>query len=289
MKEKSMMRLSFPLLALCLTITLLGCHPGTDHLAAAPTGDRGGPARKPVASRVLVVSIDALHPDALSPVRSPNIAALMEKGVYTLKGRSTMPPLTLVSHAAMIRGIGPDHGGRTDNDWKPGEKTVSGPTIFTDAKSRGYTTGLFYAKPKLGYLVSEDTDRHQLDQEFTVDRALSFIQKTAKGFCFVHVSGLDRVGPAEGWLSPGYMEALFYIDQCLGPLFDQVASRPGYLIVVTSDHAGHGRIHGSSHPDDAKLPLVMASDTAALPNVQDADYHVTELRALLKPFLEPMP
>jgi hypothetical protein len=56
---------------------------------------------------ILIVSIDALHPKALGPKSSPLINALMEKGVYTLKGQSTDPPLTLIAHSAMFSGLSP--------------------------------------------------------------------------------------------------------------------------------------------------------------------------------------
>ena len=64
---------------------------------------------------VLIISIDALHPKAIDPKTSANIQQLLEQGVYTLDGFSTNPPLTLLSHAAMFSGIGPEKGGRADN------------------------------------------------------------------------------------------------------------------------------------------------------------------------------
>ena len=45
-------------------------------------------------SNVLIVSIDALHPDALSAKTSPVIYRQMISGAYTLSGTSTDPPLT---------------------------------------------------------------------------------------------------------------------------------------------------------------------------------------------------
>ncbi|MDD9301318.1 MAG: alkaline phosphatase family protein [Desulfobacter sp.] len=272
-----MIRFLFNLLICCVVITCPGCRP--DQSPAVTNKNKGEP------NYILIVSIDALHPEALSQTQSPNIYSLMKKGRYTLKGQSTVPPLTLLSHAAMFTGTGPEVG-RMDNSWQPGEKTVTGPTIFTDAKSRGFTTAFFYAKQKLGYLVSRDVDTHQLDRDFTVELADSFFKNTdPKKFCFLHISGLDRVGPIAGWLSPEYMEELFFIDKSLGPLIEQVISHPGYLIIITSDHAGHGTIHGSDHPDDAKLPLVMMSDIADLEPYQGISFYVTDLRSLLKKIL----
>ena len=69
---------------------------------------------------VLVVSIDALHPAALSEKASPALFALMQPGRYTLQGRSVDPPKTLIAHTAMLTGLSPEQNGKQDNDWQPG-------------------------------------------------------------------------------------------------------------------------------------------------------------------------
>ncbi len=79
---------------------------------------------------ILIISIDALHPKALNSKTSSNLQKLMEQGVYTLDGFSTKPPLTLVSHAAMFSGIGPEKGGRQNNSWDSGQSGIDGETIF---------------------------------------------------------------------------------------------------------------------------------------------------------------
>ena len=150
---------------------------------------------------VLVISIDALHPKALNSKTSNNLQQLMEQGVYTLDGFSTNPPLTLVSHAAMFLGIGPEKGGRQDNAWHPGQPGIKGETVFNIAKSQGYSTGFFYSKEKLGFLANQAVDQQQLDNDFSMDNAIAFFKTSdQKGFSFLHISGLDRIGPVEGWL-----------------------------------------------------------------------------------------
>jgi predicted AlkP superfamily pyrophosphatase or phosphodiesterase len=235
---------------------------------------------------VLIVSIDALHPDALHRESTPNIHRLMEEGVFTLDGHSTDPPLTLLSHAAMLSGIGPEEGGRKDNSWHSGLPVIAGKTIFNDAKDQGYGTGFFYSKEKLGYLVNDAVDRSVKDRDFSIENAADFITKSnGKQFCFLHISGLDRAGPVEGWMSPGYMEELYFIDQAIAPLIRMVIDKKKYLIVITSDHAGHGTIHGSDHPDDSKLPLIMVSENKALNHYQGVPFHVCKLRGILDTIL----
>lgn len=82
------------------------------------------------------------------------------------------------------------------------------------------------------------------------------------------------------------MEELFFIDRSLKPLIKLITSKPGYLIIITSDHAGHGTVHGSDHPEDARLPLVMVSDTVELAPYQGTSFHVTNLRSILNKILD---
>lgn len=66
-----------------------------------------------------------------------------------------------------------------------------------------------------------------------------------------------------------YLDELSYIDMALAPLLADVAKRGRHLIVITSDHAGHDRLHGTRHPDAYRLPMIIATDTpcdVALPS-----------------------
>jgi len=230
---------------------------------------------------VLIVSIDALHPDALSEKTSPALFALMRSGRYTLAGKSVDPPKTLIAHTAMMTGLTPEESGKRDNDWKPGMPQVTRETLFDDARKRGFRTAFFYAKQKLGYLLSDSVDEHALARDDSIDLARAFFGKGGRRFAFLHVSGLEDAGTESGWLSSEYLEELTYIDQELAPLLANVGKRGAYLIVVTSDHAGHDRQHGTSHPDDFKLPLIIAADFG-LPPLAAGAFRLTELKNIVK-------
>ncbi len=234
------------------------------------------------ADSVLVISIDALHPAALSAKTSPTLQALMHSGRYTLKGRSVDPPKTLIAHTAMLTGLSPALNGKRDNDWQTGEPHVAKPTLFDDAKRLGYQTAYYYAKPKLGYLVSAAVDEHGLDPAGGVAQVRDFFRAEGKRFAFLHVSGLEWAGVDSGWLSQAYLGELSDIDAALAPLIDEVSRRGSYAIVVTSDHAGHERQHGTRHPEDYKLPLIVAGNRAQLPRLPKGNWSVVELRALVQ-------
>jgi predicted AlkP superfamily pyrophosphatase or phosphodiesterase len=236
-------------------------------------------------NNVLVISIDALHPDALQQAKIPNLSKLMQSGTYSLDGRSTDPPKTLIAHTAMFTGLTPDENGKLDNDWGPGETTVQKETIFNTARSYGFKTGYFYSKEKLGYLVSDAIDDHEWSRDDAVYSAEAFMNSQGRHFVFLHISGLDIVGPEYGWLSPEYLEELSFIDDYLSSLIALVKERQRYLIVITSDHSGHGKIHGSDHPEDYRLPLIVCSDIVGIKRFQGISFPVTKLKQLLENLL----
>lgn len=234
---------------------------------------------------VLVVSIDALHPTALGEKTSPALHALMQTGRYTLQGRSVDPPKTLIAHTAMLTGLPPGQNGKQDNDWQLGAARLATSTLFDDAKRRGYRTAFHYAKPKLGYLVSAAVDEHSLAPDDGIDKVAAFFRRGGRRMAFLHVSGLERAGVESGWLSSDYLEELAYIDMTLAPLLEQVRQRGAHAIVVTSDHAGHERQHGTQHPEDFKLPLIVATNLARVPPLPERIWNITELRQLVRGML----
>lgn len=233
------------------------------------------------ADSVLVVSIDALHPAALSAQTSPTLHSLMESGRFTLNGRSVSPPKTLIAHTAMMTGLSPERNGKRDNDWQSGEPGIAKATLFDDALHAGYRTAFYYSKPKLGYLVNAAVGEKGLAPYDGIGRVRDFLRGEGKRFVFLHISGLEWAGVESGWLSPEYHDELAEIDASLAPLFDEVSKRGSYAIVVTSDHAGHERQHGTQHPEDFKLPLIVAGNVR-LPKLPKGIWPVTGLRSLVR-------
>ncbi|MBW2483524.1 MAG: alkaline phosphatase [Deltaproteobacteria bacterium] len=230
---------------------------------------------------IVIISIDALHPAALGAGTTPTIFKEMTAGTYTLDGHSTNPPKTLIAHTAMFTGLEPGKNGKSDNKWQPGKQRIDRQTIFDIAKHHGFQTGFFYSKEKLGFLVNSAVDVHRWSREDAIDLAEAFIRKPGRHFVFLHVSGLDFVGPEYGWLSPEYMEELSYIDEYLTPLIRLVKAQKNYVIIITGDHGGHDKIHGSQHPDDYKLAFIARSDVMELKNIQNTRYSVADLKGIM--------
>ena len=81
----------------------------------------------------------------------------------------------------------------------------------------------------------------------------------APNLLFVHVSDPDKAGHTSGWMSAAYGRAVRRADDAVARLLTAAdrAYGPGlYTIVVTADHGGHGRGHGSADPRDVTIPWI---------------------------------
>ena len=153
-----------------------------------------GPGYSQSVDAVLIISIDALRPDALSEKTSPAVFRLMKEGRFTLKGTSVDPPKTLIAHTSMMTGLPPAKSGKTDNEWKPGDARVGKETLFDGAKRAGFHTAFFYSKTKLGYLVNGAVDEYALAPDDGIARTGMVIERQGKQFVFLHISGLEYEG-----------------------------------------------------------------------------------------------
>ena len=56
--------------------------------------------------------------------------------------------------------------------------------------------------------------------------------------------------------------------------------------MVTSDHAGHAKVHGTDHPEDYKLPLVLYSDTVPVKDFQDIYFSIIDFKEIIEPLIK---
>jgi arylsulfatase A-like enzyme len=76
---------------------------------------------------------------------------------------------------------------------------------------------------------------------------------------FVHLSDPDSAGHSSGWMSAAYGRAVQETDTALSQLLataDETYGAGNYSVVVTADHGGHGRGHGTEDPLDVTIPWI---------------------------------
>jgi predicted AlkP superfamily pyrophosphatase or phosphodiesterase len=228
------------------------------------------PARGRVTDHVIVVSIDGLRPDAIAKYRAPTLQRLMREGRYSLSAQTIGISKTLPSHTSMITGVDSDQHGVTWNTDRTSETgTVKVPTIFGIAHDAGFSTAAFFSKTKFNHLAAPGTIDHfrgpksgmfPWNSGKTVGNVRHHFATATPNLTFVHLADADFAGHSFGWMGHMYGMAVRQADSSLARLIELADAKFGvgrYSVIVTADHGGHGRTHGSTDKRDTTIPWIV--------------------------------
>ena len=213
---------------------------------------------------VLLCVLDGLRPDAIAATSTPTIDALLARGRWTLSARTVMPSVTLPCHMSLFHSVDPGRHGIVTNLWTPQVRPVPG--LFDIAHAAGIRTGAYYNWEELrdlwrpgaldvGYFW-RDCRSLAGDRRVAAEAARS-IPADGVELAFVYFGYPDECAHRHGWMSSQYLEAVSNADACLGEVLASLEE--GWTVIVTADHGGHERSHGSDLPEDMTIPLVIAS------------------------------
>jgi predicted AlkP superfamily pyrophosphatase or phosphodiesterase len=227
------------------------------------------PARPPLAEHVVLVSIDGLRPDAIEAFGAMTLQRLMMEGSFTLTARTIVPSKTLPSHTSMLTGRPPEeHGVNWNNVRESPGGVFELPTVFSVARSYGYVTAAFFSKAKFNHLQRPGTlDYSQAPggwwgrwlSDRTTRDVEAYLRRARPHLLFVHIADPDAAGHRHGWMSPAYGRGVVAADAAVARLLeaaDHVFGAGRYALIVTSDHGGHDKDHGSDDPRDVTIPWI---------------------------------
>jgi hypothetical protein len=254
------------LAALALSVT--GC--GTRYVRSGPNPVVLTATTNPSLSQhVVLISVDGLRPDAIGRFAAPTIQTLMREGSYTLNARTITPSKTLPSHTSMLTGEPPERHGVLWNDVLSAQTDlIESPTIFSIARSNGYGTAAFFSKSKFQSLQRPGTlDYSQAPggwfgrwaSERTVRDVETHLATAQPNVLFIHLSDVDRAGHSAGWMSPAYGHAVIVADAAIRRIIaaaDRAYGIGRYTLILTADHGGHDRNHGSDDARDVTIPWI---------------------------------
>jgi predicted AlkP superfamily pyrophosphatase or phosphodiesterase len=210
---------------------------------------------------VVIISIDGLRPDAVEQANTPILDGLRAQGAYSPAAKTVLPSVTLVNHASMLGGMSPAKHGIYWNSDDPDLGKIKGPTLFSAAHEAGLSTAMVVGKPKLEHLVLPGSVDNYIYAGFTdrqiANEAITLIQTNMPALLFIHLPDVDSAGHAIGWMSLAQLLALNMTDSLIGEIVAALQEQ-GYLsqtlLIITSDHGGSGRRHGSDSPEDMTIP-----------------------------------
>jgi arylsulfatase A-like enzyme len=262
---------------LLATVATTACAPfvrGAPRYAAPEFGIRQmGSAAQPalrVTDHVVIVSVDGLRPDAIKRFGASTMQRLMNEGSWSLTARTVEPSTTLPSHTSMLTGVEPAvHGINWNSDRTEHAGHVEVPTVFGLASSRGLTTAAFFGKAKFHHLDAPQTIDHVSGPrgtlngarlaEHTLEALDDHFRTTAPNLTFVHIGEPDYAGHLYGWMSGMYGRAVREADDAVARVLEMATARFGtgnFTVIVTADHGGSGRSHGTTSAEDTTIPWI---------------------------------
>ena len=224
-----------------------------------------------VTDHVIVISIDGLRPDAIERFGAPTLQRLMREGTYSRNAQTVLPSTTLPSHTSMLTGVDVDvHGVTFNSDQAARLEPLKVPTVFSLAYAAGFRTAAFFGKGKLQYLHLPRTLDHvrSLDSRIgwlgsatrTVHDVRRHLATSKPNLLFIHLAETDYAGHLFGWMGRSYERAVSQVDEAVSRLLEEATARFGegqYTVIVTADHGGHGRGHGTADPEDTTIPWIV--------------------------------
>lgn len=215
--------------------------------------------------KVLLILVDGMRPDAMKNI--PEAKELMELSAYTPEGRTVFPSVTLPCHMSLFHSVDPMRHGTTTNMYAPQVRPVEG--LCEVLRRQGKTSAFFYDWEELrdltrpgslsrSYFVSgQNTDYDAADEELT-DEAIKQLQKGDIDFVFLYLGVADETGHKYGWMSEEYIKAVENSWRRIKKATKALAE--DYTVIVTADHGGHDRFHGSESYEDMTIPLIIKGE-----------------------------
>lgn len=214
--------------------------------------------------KVILILSDGFRPDALTSCGNPYGGELLEKGSYSLEARTVCPSVTLPCHMSLFHSVPPQRHGILTNTYVPQVRPVNG--LCEQLRAGGRKCAFFYnweelrdlSRPEslaFSYFVSPEFDRSwEETNEMVTENAISYIEEDKPDFAFVYLGLTDAAGHGNGWMGEEYMKACSRSLEEIRRIVERF--REDYTIIVTADHGGHGRSHGSDDREDMLIPVI---------------------------------
>ena len=211
--------------------------------------------------KVILISIDGMRPDGVEQCNNPYVNELMKTSSYTFSAKTVFPSITLPCHLSMFHSVPPQRHGTTSNSYVVPVRPVSG--LFEQIKAAGKKSSMYYGWEPLreigrpgALIAAEYINAYSFEHTdgILTDRALNYIKLAKPDFVFLYMVETDEKGGHDsGWMSDTY---LFYISHALDNV-KRVIEEAGdeYTVIVTADHGGHDRIHGTDLAEDMTIPM----------------------------------
>lgn len=211
--------------------------------------------------KVILISIDGMRPDGFLSCGNPFIEEMMRLSSYTLEGKTVFPSVTLPCHMSMFHSVPPERHGITTNLYIPFARPLSG--LFERLKRARKVSAMYYgweplrdvSRPEsLKYSAYLNAYMEDNTDGSLTDMALERIEKSKPDFVFLYMVETDEKGGHDhGWMTKEYLDCISNAIENVKRVWEAYGDE--YTIVVTADHGGHDRAHGTAMSEDMTIPM----------------------------------
>jgi predicted AlkP superfamily pyrophosphatase or phosphodiesterase len=164
---------------------------------------------------------------------------------------------------SIFHSVPPTRHGITTNEWMPMARPLPG--LADVAHAAGLRNAFFYNWEPLRNLslpggltfsCFRDNLADPEGDQVIADETVRYFSTDRPDFAFVYFGVLDEMGHRYGFMSDRYLAQLQLVDRAVGTVFDALPDDA--TVLLTSDHGGHDRIHGTDKPEDMTVPWMIA-------------------------------
>ena len=219
-----------------------------------------------IKNKVILILIDGMRPDGLMQCGNPYVSELMKLGSYTLDAKTVFPSVTLPCHVSLFYSVPPTRHGTTTNKYMPPVHPLDG--MLEEIHKMRKKSAAFYTWEPLRDVAPPGTLSFSLFKEinsiadsdtYVTDKALEYIGEESPDFVFLYLGDTDeKGGHGHGWMSEEY---LGYVSTAIDNVKRAIlAYGDKYTVIITADHGGHARMHGTDSPEDMTVPMIFIGD-----------------------------
>ena len=218
--------------------------------------------RKGKIMKVLLILVDGMRPDSLPGV--PEAEEMKKKAAFAPAAETVFPSVTLPCHMSLFHSVDPGRHGTTTNTYMPQVRPIRGlcEVIAAAEKSSAFVYNWEQlrdlsrpASLKEAVFVSGREYGWEEANRRVTDAAVKIIAAGETDFTFVYLGWVDEAGHAEGWMGEEYMRAVRASWQSIDRIVGAIPAGEEYAVIVTADHGGHDRSHGTEMPEDMTIPI----------------------------------
>lgn len=204
---------------------------------------------------VFVIGLDGAMSSGVHEATTPHIDALLADGVKTFSAGTVYPSASFEAWGAMFHGVGPEkhmidaeHPSSEDAPWPSFMKLVK--QAWPACEMASFSCW----EPINSRIIEPSCECHcvSMPDPELVRAAADYIYTRDPKILFMQLDFIDAAGHSHGYGSREYLDQIAETDAHVGVVLDAIRGADAFddsLIILLSDHGGHERGHGSSHPD----------------------------------------